>query len=836
MAAAAPVRAQPIVHYTTLGISPGATLEQIQDAYYRLLVQWHPVNNPGNVEGATVRFNAVLNAYEALTAPAPREESKAERDARAGESAGAEAKDAVHRSETQRMKGASTRPAEGAAEIKRSKMLQEERGSLSRKIPAHLFPEEIEAMKNEIRAYVTSWSFNKTKAKEAAAREFVREGSEYSFDQLWEAAANKGNLFVILEKYKDISDSRSDFKFSVMKVSTIEAVVTPSLLGSYTYGDGYKQLVDRMQRSGGSGAGGASAVDRSFERFMEDLATLCMGPYYFRLNQFIQEEGGAELVAQYVHNVEEFRRCLSKCGEELADPGRLPPYVFYKLMCACEAHFGKPLALNNEEFFIVVNACIKNLRLSSPERLSFFSKHKEAIVTEEQLINVLQKLIPDNTSYMDLAVDRWKLPANWLLLFDKRLAGLLDQKIDWLLQHIMPRDFMLFLGIFPDVANTLLGKSVVMFELEIQSLKQSFPYDSNQIFTRVKQINFTNPECLVKAIKEFSAFPEKQLELATTKKSEEMGWEGLSSVLVALPQELKFQVLQPELDKETFKSHEHLYDLVVLFRDMPAYQQQILGKWSGVKIPAEEIYSFLPYLPEEKRIDFSLRHTNNMSPDVLKENSQRAWPSEELPFASIVRLWPQEDPRRRDILSQAASYIDRPSDIHKIAALHSDPERLEFVLQMCRKKGYSIDQLEIGLVLHLLSERDKMQLIQTIVAALETGTVQPRKISFLEGVEVLRALPKDIREARQLWLESRVFKDPQTSRELEGLLSDLTVEEKQRFIEKCWNSEKYSPVVGLRFLPETERLSFLLTHVRKYEGYQFDKFNNRCPLVSNSIN
>ena len=55
-------------HYEVLGISPGASQEEIKTAFRKLAKKYHPDLNPGNVE-AEEKFKELTSAYEALTNP-----------------------------------------------------------------------------------------------------------------------------------------------------------------------------------------------------------------------------------------------------------------------------------------------------------------------------------------------------------------------------------------------------------------------------------------------------------------------------------------------------------------------------------------------------------------------------------------------------------------------------------------------------------------------------------------------------------------------------------------------------------------------------------------------
>jgi curved DNA-binding protein CbpA len=58
-------------YYATLGLSPGATEEEIRRTYRRLALQWHPDRNPGDPR-AEERFKQISEAYAVLMDPAKR--------------------------------------------------------------------------------------------------------------------------------------------------------------------------------------------------------------------------------------------------------------------------------------------------------------------------------------------------------------------------------------------------------------------------------------------------------------------------------------------------------------------------------------------------------------------------------------------------------------------------------------------------------------------------------------------------------------------------------------------------------------------------------------------
>jgi len=58
--------------YEILGVSPGATQEEITKAYKRLALKYHPDKNRGNEEWARKKFIEVGEAYESLSSPSAR--------------------------------------------------------------------------------------------------------------------------------------------------------------------------------------------------------------------------------------------------------------------------------------------------------------------------------------------------------------------------------------------------------------------------------------------------------------------------------------------------------------------------------------------------------------------------------------------------------------------------------------------------------------------------------------------------------------------------------------------------------------------------------------------
>ena len=53
--------------YEILGISPGATQEEITKAYKKLAIKYHPDKNRGNEEWAKKKFIEVGEAYQSLS-------------------------------------------------------------------------------------------------------------------------------------------------------------------------------------------------------------------------------------------------------------------------------------------------------------------------------------------------------------------------------------------------------------------------------------------------------------------------------------------------------------------------------------------------------------------------------------------------------------------------------------------------------------------------------------------------------------------------------------------------------------------------------------------------
>ncbi|XP_038044831.1 dnaJ homolog subfamily B member 6-like isoform X1 [Patiria miniata] len=56
-----------VEYYNVLGVSRGASLEDIKKAYRKKALKWHPDKNPNNKEEAERRFKEIAQAYEVLS-------------------------------------------------------------------------------------------------------------------------------------------------------------------------------------------------------------------------------------------------------------------------------------------------------------------------------------------------------------------------------------------------------------------------------------------------------------------------------------------------------------------------------------------------------------------------------------------------------------------------------------------------------------------------------------------------------------------------------------------------------------------------------------------------
>ncbi len=65
-------------YYAVLGVTPGASDEEIRRTYRRLALQWHPDRNPGDAR-AEERFKEISEAYAVLMDPAKRQAWEAAR-------------------------------------------------------------------------------------------------------------------------------------------------------------------------------------------------------------------------------------------------------------------------------------------------------------------------------------------------------------------------------------------------------------------------------------------------------------------------------------------------------------------------------------------------------------------------------------------------------------------------------------------------------------------------------------------------------------------------------------------------------------------------------------
>ena len=50
-------------YYKILGIKPDASIREIQRAYRKLALQWHPDKNPRNQQEAEEKFKLISEAY-----------------------------------------------------------------------------------------------------------------------------------------------------------------------------------------------------------------------------------------------------------------------------------------------------------------------------------------------------------------------------------------------------------------------------------------------------------------------------------------------------------------------------------------------------------------------------------------------------------------------------------------------------------------------------------------------------------------------------------------------------------------------------------------------------
>eukprot|EP00884_Botryococcus_braunii_P017249 jgi/Botrbrau1/4207/Bobra.0044s0011.1 len=60
-------------YYSLLGVSKGASEDDLKKAYRKLAMKWHPDKNPDNKEAATERFKKISEAYDVLSDPQKRE-------------------------------------------------------------------------------------------------------------------------------------------------------------------------------------------------------------------------------------------------------------------------------------------------------------------------------------------------------------------------------------------------------------------------------------------------------------------------------------------------------------------------------------------------------------------------------------------------------------------------------------------------------------------------------------------------------------------------------------------------------------------------------------------